>query len=162
MVLKKLDFQVLLHYRYVNDTILIIPKNKIQHTISSFNSYHPRLQFTHKIDKNSSIKFRDIKVIRNNDNNIITNWYRRHLFCEFTKFFYQSSHKSFDDANLELVKTILLYNNYFDYLIQKYIKKDGFKSKINNNLTKIRTKKQKSSIKIKWFPFYIVIQFQII
>ena len=46
----ELDFQVPIYYRYVDDTFLIIPENKIQHIISGFHSYHPRLQFAHEIE----------------------------------------------------------------------------------------------------------------
>ena len=34
-----------LYYRYVDDTFLIIPNNKIKDTIENLNSFHSRLKF---------------------------------------------------------------------------------------------------------------------
>ena len=51
VVLKKLSFKIHSYCRYVDDTILIIPNNKIKDTIENFNSYHSRLKFTFELFK---------------------------------------------------------------------------------------------------------------
>ena len=73
-IIKKLDFTVPLFYRYVDDTILFIPKDKINNIVDKFNKYHERLKFTFEIENNNSIPFLNILIIRNNDNAIFTNW----------------------------------------------------------------------------------------
>jgi len=44
--LNKLDFGTKIFYRYVDDILAIIPKDRINDLLKEFNSYHPRLQFT--------------------------------------------------------------------------------------------------------------------
>lgn len=77
--LGKLDFNISVFYRYVDDILVIIPKDKINHVLTTFNSYHPRLKFTYEIETNGSINFLDTTVIREN-NKLITNWYRKTTF----------------------------------------------------------------------------------
>ena len=45
-VIKNLDFTVRLYYRYVDDTIIFLPKDKINNIAEEFKSYHERLKFT--------------------------------------------------------------------------------------------------------------------
>ena len=87
-IIKKLDFTVPLYYRYVDDTILFIPKDKINNIVDEFKKYHERLKFTFEIENNNSIPFRNILIIRNNDNTIFTNWYRKNTFSgRFLNYF---------------------------------------------------------------------------
>ena len=46
---EKLEFVVLFYFRYVNDTLLCVPLDKLQTVIDTFNDYHPRIQFTHEM-----------------------------------------------------------------------------------------------------------------
>jgi len=61
-------------------TFLIIPKNKLEMVLKTFNEYHPRLQFTHELESNNSLSFLNMLVIRGEDGRIITNWYRKPTF----------------------------------------------------------------------------------
>ena len=54
-VLEKLDFELPFYFRYVDDTILFVPLHKIQILIDSFNSFHPRMQFTYEREINHRI-----------------------------------------------------------------------------------------------------------
>ena len=73
-IIKKLDFTVPLYYRYVDDTILSIPRDKINNIVDEFKNYHKRLKLTFEIENNNSIPFLNILIIRNN-NTMYTNWY---------------------------------------------------------------------------------------
>ena len=45
-VINSRGFHLHIYYRYVDDTFLIIPEDKINYVLQKFNSYHPRLKFT--------------------------------------------------------------------------------------------------------------------
>ena len=55
--LKKLDFHIPFFYRYVDDCITCVPKNKTNKILTKFNSYHKLLQFTLEIEENKKIIF---------------------------------------------------------------------------------------------------------
>ena len=57
VVLKKLSFKIHSYYRYVNDTFLIIPNNKIDDTLENINSYHSRLKFTYELEFDNTLPF---------------------------------------------------------------------------------------------------------
>ena len=71
------DFTIPLYFRYVDGTLILILNNKIEIVTSVFNSYHDRLKFIYEVEKNNSLNFLNISLIRNQDNSIITNWYRK-------------------------------------------------------------------------------------
>lgn len=48
--------------------------NSLDHILTTFNSYHPRLQFTHESEVDGSINFLDVTIVRK-DNVLLTNWY---------------------------------------------------------------------------------------
>ena len=128
--------------RYVDDTILCVPLNKIQILIDGFNSFHPRLQFTYEREINNRISFLDLELIRLADGGIITNWYRKNTYSgrilNFLSFHPFSnkivvvknlvdraiglSHDSFHYENLNILRKILFLNHYPPALIEKKIK----------------------------------------
>ena len=74
--LNSIDFKPLFYFRYVDDIITCIPKNKIMVMLNNFNSYHPKLQFTHEVEQENTINFLDIQLIKD-ENKILHNWYRK-------------------------------------------------------------------------------------
>ena len=78
--IKKLNFKPTFYFRYVDDIVLCIPKNSVDHTLNTFNSYDNNLQFTVEVAQNNSRNFLDIKIIINNQRQIITNWYKKPTF----------------------------------------------------------------------------------
>jgi len=129
--LSKLDFNVHTFYRYVDDIFMIISANKLNLVLTTFNSYHPRLQFTHEVENNNMLNFLNTSVIRDNGN-IITNWFRKPTFSGRYINFYSNhpmqyklntimnlvdqaillSDERFHVANLDVVKAVLLNNGY--------------------------------------------------
>lgn len=55
------------------------PSDKINDTLSTFNPYHPRLQFTSKLENDNRISFLDVSLIRGG-RSIVTNWNRKATF----------------------------------------------------------------------------------
>ena len=154
-IIKKLDFTVPVYYRYLDDTILFIPKDKINSIVDEFNNYHERLKFTFEIENNNSIPFLNILIIRNNDNTIYTNWYRKNTFSG-RSLNYCSNHpiqykfkiiKNLVDStillsnkivhvdNLNIIKEYFILNNYPTKFIDKYIKKRTIEIYNKNNTT---------------------------
>ena len=88
-VLENFDFNIPVYYRYVDDTIMFIPKDKIEEVLTKFNSYHDRLQFTSEIEnEHNSINFLNLIIIKNEDNSIQTNWFRKNTYSgRFLNYF---------------------------------------------------------------------------
>ena len=42
-VFERLEFVVPFYFRYVDDTLLCVPLDKLQDLIDTFNNYHPRI-----------------------------------------------------------------------------------------------------------------------
>ena len=119
---------------------MCVPLNKLQRVINTFNDYHPRIQFTHEMERNNRISFLDLEIIKLDNGKIVSNWYRkskysgRMLFISNDPFqnivaiiknlvdrAVRLSHESFHSENLEVVRKILFFNQYPQDLIEKHI-----------------------------------------
>ena len=132
-VLQNFDFNIPVYYRYVEDTIIFIQKDKIEEVLTRFKHYHDRVQFTYEIEnEHNSINFLNLTIIKNEDNSIKTNWFRKNTYSgRFLNYF--SNHplqhkigiiknlvdsaillpdKSFHNGNLDIIKNYLELNNY--------------------------------------------------
>jgi len=87
--LEKLNINISVYYRYVDDILMVAPREYIDLIIQTFNSYSPRLKFTLEIEKNRSINFLDtsITVV---DDRLICNWYQKPTFSG--RYLHFSSH----------------------------------------------------------------------
>ena len=61
--LSPIDSHIPIYQRYVDETFLIIPANKIEFLVTLFNSYHDRLSFTYEIENNNPLSFLDINYL---------------------------------------------------------------------------------------------------
>ncbi|XP_011879094.1 PREDICTED: uncharacterized protein LOC105568230 [Vollenhovia emeryi] len=139
--LQRLDFNVPIFYRYVDDIITALPTTKIDTVLAIFNNHHPRLKFTYEMESNNSISFLDVTLTKTDKNNILTNWYQKPTFSG-RYINYHSSHpfkyktntiislvdhaillsdKIYWKQNIALVKKILLNNCFPDKIIDKHI-----------------------------------------
>jgi len=136
----KLDFKVQVYYRYVDDIFLIIPNTKIDEVLKTFNDYHPRLKFTHELERGNALSFLNALVIRE-EGKLLTNWYRKPTYSgRYINYF--SSHplqfkmntitnlvdqalllssERFHDRNIKIIKEILVNNCYPLEIINKKI-----------------------------------------
>lgn len=64
--LKSLKFIPSFYVRYVDDVIIAVPGDEIYYTIDTFNSYHPRIQFSVEVESENVLNFLDIKIIVEN------------------------------------------------------------------------------------------------
>ena len=56
-VFERLEFVLPFYFGYVDDTLLCLPLDKLQKVIDTSNHYHPRIQFTHEMERNDRISF---------------------------------------------------------------------------------------------------------
>ena len=76
-VIEKLPFKLPFYFRYVDDIVTAVPKNKVEETRDIFNSFNENIQFTVEIENNNQIAFLDIWVIRTATGTIKTDWYHK-------------------------------------------------------------------------------------
>jgi hypothetical protein len=76
IVLNRLDHlvtnhfpEILFYWRFVDDTLALMPLNLMQEVLSFLNAFHPSIQFTFELAKNSSINFLDLKLSTNSESN---------------------------------------------------------------------------------------------
>ena len=135
--------------------MMFILKDKIEEVLTRFNNYHDRLQFTYEIENvHNFINFFNLTIIKNEDNSIKTNWFRKNTYSgRFLNYF--SNHplqhkigiiknlvdsailfadKSFHNENLDIIKNYLELNNYLKNIIIKHINKRIIES--NKRITK--------------------------
>ena len=62
-ILPSFDFVIPWHFRYVDDTILCVPLDKVDTVLCKLNSYNLRLQFTYEIESNNTLSFLDVKLM---------------------------------------------------------------------------------------------------
>ena len=130
-IINELTYYIKFYYRYIDDTLICIPKNKVNDILDKFNKIHQKLVFTMKKSINDSIYFLDLNIKVEN-NKIITNWYRKSIWSGRYLNFYSNhrlsnkiviiysltdraihlSHEKYHSENLNLVKEILFKNEY--------------------------------------------------
>jgi len=74
--LSKINCQITLYYRYVDDIVMACPLDKIDSIVSTFNEYHERLNFTIEFEDSRCLSFLDVllKII---DNTIQIDWFHK-------------------------------------------------------------------------------------
>ena len=160
---------------------MFIPKDKIEEVLTRFNNYHDRLQFTYEIEnEHNSINFLNLTIIKNEDNFIKTNWFRKNTYCgRFINYF--SNHplqhkigiiknlvdsaillaeKSFHNENLDIIKNYSELNNYPKIwtIITKHINKRIIElneriTKPQQNIDIVNKKRQNNHNSLLWYYF---------
>ena len=78
-IINELTYYIKFYYRYIDDTLICLPKNEIKDIFDKFNNIHPNLVFTKENSINDSLNFLDLNIKIEN-NKIITNWYRKTIW----------------------------------------------------------------------------------
>lgn len=73
---KKLNFTTPLLKFYVDDSIVLIPTNRVQHILNVFNSVHTKIKSTLEMKTNERVPFLD-KVVMREHTNLICDWYMK-------------------------------------------------------------------------------------
>lgn len=98
-ILPTLNFTILFFKRYIDDIITAISHNEIQSTLHTFNSMHPKLQFTLEIENNKQISLLDILLIVQDNGTVIRDWYHKPTHTG-RYLHYKSNHPKIHKINL--------------------------------------------------------------
>ncbi|XP_055526059.1 uncharacterized protein LOC129728069 [Wyeomyia smithii] len=63
--------------KYVDDLLLALPANQLNHVLETFNSYNEHIQFTYEMENNRRLPFLDMTLIRQENQSIKTEWYMK-------------------------------------------------------------------------------------
>ena len=148
----KLPCDIMFYYRYVDDTLICLPENKVEDIRCRFNYIDKNLKFTIEISVNNNINFLDLDIHIIN-NKIRINWYRKPIWSGLYVNFlshHSLSHKIgiiyslTDRAILQIIFTIqnTLKLKFFQHLKIKFRK--------NVNLISFTKLIASSVIKIYW------------
>ncbi|XP_053691760.1 uncharacterized protein LOC128740250 [Sabethes cyaneus] len=74
-VIKEIRYEIPVIKKYVDDLFLVLPADKVEEVLGTFNQYNSNLQFTCEIEQNQRLPFLDMVVIRQPDQSIKTEWY---------------------------------------------------------------------------------------
>ncbi|XP_025271021.1 uncharacterized protein LOC112639907 [Camponotus floridanus] len=74
--LNTIKFTPPFYFRYVDDIITACPFNLVDHVLTIFNSFNPRLQFTIEVENNKTLSYLEITNISEN-NRLYFNWYHK-------------------------------------------------------------------------------------
>ncbi|XP_044754438.1 uncharacterized protein LOC123313564 [Coccinella septempunctata] len=145
IALGRLSFCIPIFKRYVDDICTSIPDDKVEETITVFNSVHPRLKFTIEVEsQENTLPFLDVLLIRHG-NEIKYNWYRKPTFSGRVLNFNSKhtitqkiniinnlknralklSSPEFHRDNLNQIKAILQKNDYPTKIIEKIIYRES-------------------------------------
>jgi hypothetical protein len=144
-IIPRLNFKPTISKKYVDDTIFSLPINELPSTLDALNSFHPKIKFTFETEgeANKDIPFLDMRLIRRNNQSVITDWYTKpmasnrilnflstHPFFQrynvalaFARKVFSLSDKSFYSKNSTIIFNILRKNNYPIKLIKRIIPK---------------------------------------
>nr|CAI5855617.1 unnamed protein product [Callosobruchus analis] len=153
----KINFNIPFIKRYVDDLLLALPEDKIDHVLAIFNSFNPNIQFTAERENNHSIPFLDMLVIRNPNTNVLcTKWYtkpmssgryinyfsyhpprmKKNLILALKNRVIRLSHPQHRNESLQKLKKLLIDNSYpikfINSLLFNYNERSSFMLQQNN------------------------------
>lgn len=137
--LKALSYKPLIYCRFVDDTILAIPRDQIQNTINIFNSIDSNIKFTMEIESDKKLPFLDTLIIRSSNGLLRTDWFRKKTwsgrYLNFDSWLPMSykmntislltqkilslSDEEFHEKNFKLLQSTLTNNGYPKKIIKK-------------------------------------------
>ncbi|XP_055714186.1 uncharacterized protein LOC129808437 [Phlebotomus papatasi] len=75
-ILENIPNRVICLTKYVDDIFCLVPRDKVTDILSTFNGFHPKLQFTVEMEKEGGLPYLDTFVIRK-PTNLVTMWYKK-------------------------------------------------------------------------------------
>ena len=72
--------------RYLDDTLVLIKKDKIQHALNSFNSFDKNLRFSVDTFDDGNIHFLDIKILNNGETDVYTKDTNTGLYVQYHSY----------------------------------------------------------------------------
>jgi len=151
--LNNLNIDIPFYYRYVDDIAMAVPRQKSQVVLDTFNSLHPRLQYTMEIG-GKKLNFLDVTIMMNNKNGLEFDLYRKPTFSGRV-LSYWSQHPSSQKRGvlISMIDRVFLLSNprfhqkNFNFIIETFLA-NGYPLKfifdtISNRLKNLFNKKTK-------------------
>lgn len=158
VIIPQLPFELRLLLKYVDDILAIVPKRLVSRVLTLLNSFDAKIQFTMELEKDDTLPYLDLLIIRDN-NKIITNWYRKPTASNMSlnylsnhprtirenvafNMFYRAislSDERFHQENIEKVKSILSENNFPFVIITKQLHRTLQRLQNNHQLPQLST-----------------------
>lgn len=141
---KLLPYKMKLCLKFVDDILAIIPRHLLDPTIHTFNSIHPKIQFTHELEHQGQLPYLDLSLIRQENGQIIHDWFvkesasgrilnfrsnhPRHQIINtasnLIKRVFTLSSAQFHNKNIKKAKIILTNNGFPTNIISQLIQKN--------------------------------------
>ncbi|XP_071054425.1 uncharacterized protein [Onthophagus taurus] len=122
--LKTTKIKPILIAKYIDDLLLILPKNEYPKLLDTFNSYNDRLKFTVEMPDNDKLPFLDIVLVMNrNNSSIATKWYKKEIASNRLLNFHSNHPKSqiINTMNNYIKRAISVTDNAFLKEIRKQL-----------------------------------------
>lgn len=142
-VVDECGYDPVLLVKYVDDILIMMPREEVENTLYIFNSIHPSLKFTYELETNNNIPYLDLRIFRNTDGTLSTDFYQKptssdrllnykssHPMVQKTSMVYgfisrvmMLSSTRFQEKNIMKIYTILGKNGYGKMLIDRLLTK---------------------------------------
>lgn len=155
--LAKLSYDPILLTKYVDDILLFGPRDEMEETLNVFNKIDDSIQFTIEYENFRSITYLDLKLLRNFDGSISTDFFMKptnkgrllnyasdhpryqkiNVAHNFASRVFTLSSVSFWKKNKTMVREILAKNGYPSNIIESLLSKqqlDKFKNASNQTI----------------------------
>lgn len=167
-VIPKFKFHIPFYFRYVDDCITAIPREKVNEMQCELNNFHPQIQFTCEVEQNQQLNFLELTLHRIK-NCIETSWYTkdtwsgRYLHFESTHNISQKKNiianladraisltdEKYRSSAISKAKAVLEMNGYPRNLITDIFKKKLYSF---NNITTEKKENTKKDLKFISIP----------
>ena len=129
---------IALWYRYVDDTFTFIKAGEVENVLERLNSFHESIKFTFEKERDDSIAFLDVKVIRNEDGTFSTDIHRKktdtNIYINWKAFapkiWKTGTLKGLVKRAFTICSTEEFRNKEISFLKNVFIKMNGYPSRI--------------------------------
>ena len=140
-VVPGMPFDVPFIFKFVDDVITCVPRDKLDTVLTVFNNFDKNIQFTLEQETDNCIAFLDCMVVRGSEEGVLTDWYTKPSYSGRYINYHSShtfSHKvntivgmknrihkicspSFYNSSLEKLKTAFIKNGYPSRLVNRLL-----------------------------------------
>ena len=141
--------KVSLWFRYVDDTFTFIKNGEVNNVKNELNNFHPNIKFTFEKEKDGTISFLDVKVLKNPNGTFNTDIHRKKTDTNVYLNWKSFAPKTWKIGTLKglirrayvVCSTEEFKNKEISFLKNVFVKINGFPSKIvNKAVNDVKTK----------------------
>ncbi|XP_062713674.1 uncharacterized protein LOC134290533 [Aedes albopictus] len=126
--------------KYVDDLFLVLPPDKVQDVVNTFNEVNQNIQFTLEMEEGRRLPFLDMALIRQEDDTVKTEWYCKSIASgRFLNF--HSGHPMHQKMNVaqNFVKRVMVFSTNLDLkrkreIVHRHLKANDYPKCLINRL----------------------------